>query len=493
MLNPTQLKQHRPLIRYRNHALRYLRLSRFIARLPSVPPVEKPKEQSAQPERIWLPPSIFIPCALVNTVNSSHINTPVVGEVLRDVYQNKKLIIPAGTIVSCFASNAVRDRIEVAGTWLFVFSDGRQLKVDGIACARQANPENQQFGPEDASAGLLGEIVESDHWAMFKGTIGTLTTATMQAGTAYAGNAVSHGLSGVVLPDIQGVWGKYLSQMLNGETGDGRYVHVAAGTEFYIFPMETTFPTHRRIDNKASVSKTPPARFQPTQSFNKQPKQNAKSCAPANRNQMKIRHHITGISLLLLASCATTPETVTIEKKKGGTVVMHHKRRINNATVDRIEAVDAKGTYSQAVLKVYDVGRMPDGNGGMSEAHQVYKVVQSGHWNMNLPKKVTAGPRTVYTPPNYVPPPQDQRINDAVDEAKQAKKKLDDAASDIQKRLAEDNNLRGQLQEVQDQNQLLQDKLSAAMNTPSHKPIEQTEAEKAADPLAQWGKQQGQP
>ena len=226
----------------------------FYSQVAAVPPVEKPKEQPAQPERLWLPPSIFIPCALVNTVNSSHINTPVVGEVLRDVYQNKKLIIPAGTIVSCFASNAVRDRIEVAGTWLLVFSDGRQLKIDGLACVRQANPENQQFGPEDASAGLLGEIVESDHWAMFKGTIGTLTTAMMQAGTAYAGNAVSHGLSGVVLPDIQGVWGKYLGQMLNGETGDGRYVHVAAGTEFYIFPMETTFPTHRRIDNKASVT-----------------------------------------------------------------------------------------------------------------------------------------------------------------------------------------------------------------------------------------------
>ncbi len=30
-------------------------------------------------------PSIFIPCALVNTVNSSQINTPVLGEVTDDV------------------------------------------------------------------------------------------------------------------------------------------------------------------------------------------------------------------------------------------------------------------------------------------------------------------------------------------------------------------------------------------------------------------------
>ena len=63
-----------------------------------------------------------MPCALVNTVESSHINTPVVGEVLQDMYQNGRLIIPAGAIVSSFAeSGAVRDRIEVAGTWLITY------------------------------------------------------------------------------------------------------------------------------------------------------------------------------------------------------------------------------------------------------------------------------------------------------------------------------------------------------------------------------------
>jgi hypothetical protein len=60
----------------------------------------------------------------VNTVESSHINTPVVGEVLRDVYQNGHLIVPAGAVVSSFAqSGAVRDRIEVAGMWLIVYPD----------------------------------------------------------------------------------------------------------------------------------------------------------------------------------------------------------------------------------------------------------------------------------------------------------------------------------------------------------------------------------
>jgi hypothetical protein len=235
----------------------------FYTQVTATPPVEKPKKKT-EPEQLWLPPSIFIPCALVNTVNSSHINTPVVGEVLRDIWQNKKLVIPAGTIVSSFAAGgAVRDRIEVAGSWLLVFSDGRQLKVNGIACVRQANAENEQFGPEDGSAGLLGTLEESDHWSNAKAFIALLMTSVNQVVTAGANSAVNsvscggYG-GGVVLPDTSQIQAKYLDQLLNGQTGDGRYVHVPAGTEFAIFPLETTHPLNRSIDNSASVKEDAP-------------------------------------------------------------------------------------------------------------------------------------------------------------------------------------------------------------------------------------------
>jgi formiminotetrahydrofolate cyclodeaminase len=105
------------------------------------------------------------------------------------------------------------------------------------------------------------------------------------------------------------------------------------------------------------------------------------------------------------------------------------------------------------------------------------------------------GPRTVYTPPNYVPAPKDQRINDAVAEAKRAKEKLEAAAKQVQDRLNEDNNLRGELQAQIDENQRLQDQINAGMNTPKHteKAPTQTDAEKAAaaavDPLVSWGQQ----
>jgi hypothetical protein len=238
-----------------------------VAPTPSPTPAapERPKVQE-----IFLPPSIFIPCALINTVESSHINTPVVGEVIRDVYQNGHLIIPAGTIASSFAqSGAVRDRIEVAGAWLLVFSDGRQLKIHGIACDREADPENQQFGIEDGTAGLQGELVESDHWANAKAFLALLMTATTQTATAAATSALSTSRLGgaVVLPDTGAIQAKYLDQLLNGETGDGRFVRVKASTEFYIFPTDTILPRHRSVGDKGENNATegPPREEAPLQ------------------------------------------------------------------------------------------------------------------------------------------------------------------------------------------------------------------------------------
>jgi Bacterial conjugation TrbI-like protein len=234
----------------------------FYAQVAATPqPTPAPAPERRDPET-WLPPSIMVPCSLVITIESSHINTPVLGIVIRDMYENGHLIVPAGTLVSSFAqSGAVRDRIEVSGTWVFVFPDGRSLKVKGIALDREADPSYQNFGVEDGSAGLQGELVESDHWANAKAFIGILMTAAMQTGTAAVNGAVSNSSigGGVVLPDTTPVLGKYLDQLLNGETGDGRFVRVPASKEFYVFVMETLRPDRRSIDNSASIKTEEPS------------------------------------------------------------------------------------------------------------------------------------------------------------------------------------------------------------------------------------------
>jgi hypothetical protein len=68
----------------------------------------------------------------------------------------------------------------------------------------------------------------------------------------------------------------------------------------------------------------------------------------------------------LFTSCANAQkETITVEKKKGGVTVVHHRAKTSYGARDRIEAINAKGVVTQAEVKVYDVGRMPDGHGGM--------------------------------------------------------------------------------------------------------------------------------
>ena len=200
----------------------------------------------------------------------------------------------------------------------------------------------------------------------------------------------------------------------------------------------------------------------------------------------------TSLALALLAGCASTPESVTTEHK-GRVVIVHHRRRTNSALVDRIEAINPSGVVTLAEVHVYDIGRLPHGDNGIDEAHRYYRIVQSERPNLMLPKAThSTGPRTVYTPPNYVPPAKDQRINDAVAEAKAAKEKLEAAEKQLQERLRQDNNLRGELQAQIDENQRLQDQINAGMNTPKHtQPAPKTEAQKAAeaavDPLVQWG------
>ena len=208
---------------------------------------------------------------------------------------------------------------------------------------------------------------------------------------------------------------------------------------------------------------------------------------------MRVSSLAISLAVVSVAGCASTPESVTTEHK-GKVTIVHHRRRTSNGLVDKIEAINPNGLVTEAEVHVYDIGRLPHGDDGVDEAHRYYRVVQSQRPNLMLPKGThPTGPRTVYTPPNYVPPPKDERINDAVAEAKLAKEKLEAAAKQVQDRLKEDNNLRGELQAQIDENQRLQDQINAGMNTPKHstQAPPQSDAQKAAeaavDPLVQWG------
>jgi hypothetical protein len=171
----------------------------------------------------------------------------------------------------------------------------------------------------------------------------------------------------------------------------------------------------------------------------------------------------------LFTSCASAQkETITVEKKKGGVTVVHHRSKTSYGARDRIEAINARGVLTQAEVKVYDVGRMPDGHGGMREAGRYYRIVKSPTFDLRLPPKssnLASGPKTIFTPPNYSPPPNDQRVDDAVESARQAKAKLDEQQKVLAEQINKDNVLRGQLERQIDNNQRLADQLKAAFDT----------------------------
>ena len=228
------------------------------------------------PPKIWLPRGIFIPCALVNTVDSSHMDTPVVGEVIRDVWQRNNgtshLIIPAGTLVNCFATaGRVRDRVEVKGTWSLTFPDGLEYELEGVACDREADPETQEYGLEDGSAGLQGNIYYTDRYAELKAFGAAVVTGVLQGfqtvqGTAYNGNNLEHTPQNAMLQGATSVADLLVLKYLNANDGDETWVQVKAGKEFYIYPMTVIRPDKRSVGAKEQRDDDPQAGATPSPS-----------------------------------------------------------------------------------------------------------------------------------------------------------------------------------------------------------------------------------
>src|SRR5207244_950670 len=107
---------------------------------------------------------------LVVTVDSSSINTPIIGLVTEDVWHDGRLIIPAGAEVHGAAKlDRVRERIASNGNWTVVWQTGEELTVTGIALDREKEPDGSEgWGITDGSAGLRGELLKSDDLAEIK-------------------------------------------------------------------------------------------------------------------------------------------------------------------------------------------------------------------------------------------------------------------------------------------------------------------------------------
>lgn len=204
--------------------------------------------------RTYAPFGRLIPCQTVITIESSKLDTPVIGLVTEDVWHAGELIIPAGTEVHGRASlDRARERIAVSGKWVVVWRDGSplngtELVLHGIALDRVKDEVNGEFGMRDGSAGLLGDLVKSDNWQEIKlfastflaGFAGGLQDLQNQ-GTAFGGVAQVPVAStrNAALQGTADVLNAYARQIQEAIAQDGFFVRVPAGKQFYLYVTET--------------------------------------------------------------------------------------------------------------------------------------------------------------------------------------------------------------------------------------------------------------
>ena len=203
--------------------------------------------EPTKPPKTFAPTGMLIPCQLVITVDSSSLQTPVVGFVTDDVWHNQNLIIPAGTEVHSFAKRGrVRNRIEVSGTWTFVWQDGREVRINGVALDREYDPDKDSFAITDGSAGIRGKVEKSDQFLEFKMFAATaLSGASRNAkGTTKTvlGEYENNSITNALLDGGESVADRYARLMLDQIEGDGLFVRVPAGTEFYIYTLQVFEP-----------------------------------------------------------------------------------------------------------------------------------------------------------------------------------------------------------------------------------------------------------
>lgn len=211
-------------------------------------------DPSPQVSKTYAPFGRLIPCETVITLESSKLDTPVIGLVTEDVWHNGELIVPAGAEVHGRASlDRSRERIAASGKWVIVWRDssplnGTELVLNGIALDREKDDTSGEFGIRDGSAGLVGNLIKSDDYQevkMFASTFLAGVASGLQQlrnqGTAFGDVVQVPSVSGrnAALQGTADVLNAYARQIQDAIARDGFYVRVPAGHQFYLYVTET--------------------------------------------------------------------------------------------------------------------------------------------------------------------------------------------------------------------------------------------------------------
>lgn len=212
----------------------------------------KPRPFVPKEPGVFAPRGTLIKAALVITLESNAVGTPVLGMVIEDVYFGGHLIVPAGTQVqgSAFANSRFRDRIDVRGSFTFIWTDGSEYVINGIALDHQPLSDGT-FSLTDGSPGIKGRILKTDEYAELKLLVtqalqGVMNNSQTQFQSIYGlvpentnrNAALGGGASGAQA--YAGLLAKKLEK-------DMEYVQVPAGTSFYIYTLDVFEPELRSV------------------------------------------------------------------------------------------------------------------------------------------------------------------------------------------------------------------------------------------------------
>lgn len=209
--------------------------------LPKLVHIDKPHVEKFKFEepKLFAPRGLLIKAALVITVDSSSFDTPVLAMVTEDVYFQQKLIVPAGTqVIAKAGQGRLRDRISISGGFTFVWADGREYTIPGIALDHERLSDGS-YGITDGSAGIRGQIVKNDQYAELKilfaeALQGIMNNNQSQFQSIY-GLAPQNTSRNAALGGGSQAAATYSEMLTQKLDEDLDYVRVPAGAQFYIF------------------------------------------------------------------------------------------------------------------------------------------------------------------------------------------------------------------------------------------------------------------
>lgn len=209
---------------------------------PAVPPLSLYAAIAAETisPKLTAPYGRMIPCETVTALESNRADTPLIALVSENVWQEGKLLVPAGTEVHGRARlDRDRERLVADGTWTLCWRKPHpnEIRVEAVALARDSDPSR------DGSAGLTGEVLRTDNareLKLFAATFLSAATAALQeqrtttglvgessVPAATARNATLAG-TGAILRD-------YAQQVRESIARDGFYLRVPAGKLFTLY------------------------------------------------------------------------------------------------------------------------------------------------------------------------------------------------------------------------------------------------------------------